>query len=103
VGKELWFDTRHISALQADAMDEAKIRQTDAATIRSLTDAGFEPDVVVDAVTTGDLRVLKDHHTGLFSVQLQEPGTDDPEDDAPPDDPVEDPDERFDSVVAALS
>ncbi len=108
--KELWFDTRHISALQADKKDEAAIRQIDASTISSLTDSGFEPNVVIDAVTTGDLRVLKGHHTGLFSVQLQKPGTtSEPDVSSPngavvvPSDDDSDPDERFDSVIAALT
>ncbi len=101
-GKELWFDTRHISALQADAMDEAKIRQTEAITIRNLTDAGFDPDSVIHAVITGDFKVLR--HSGLFSVQLQEAGSndDEPADDVPSDDPTDDPDERFDSIIASL-
>ncbi len=108
--KELWFDTRHISALQADAKDEAAIRQVDGSTIRTLTDAGFEPDTVVDAITTGDLRVLKGHHTGLLPVQLQKPGTTSESSGSSPNGAVvvpsdddSDLDERFDSVVAALT
>ena len=109
-GKQLWFDTRHISALQADKMDEATIRQTDATTIRNLTDSGFEPDTVIQAVTTGDLRLLKGHHTGLFSVQLQEPGTTNESSGSSPNGAVvvpsdddSDLDERFDSIIAALT
>jgi len=106
-GQELWLDTRHIAALQADAMDEAKIRQTDAGTIRSLTDAGFTPESVIAAVINGDFKALK--HSGLFSVQLQEAGADEPDDDTPSDEPdpppdelTDDTDERFDSIIATF-
>jgi phage portal protein BeeE len=98
-GKELAFDTRHISALQADAADEAKIRQTDAVTIRNLVDAGFEASTVIDAVTSGDFNLLQ--HSGLFSVQLQEAGADDSDEPAAADEPP-DVDERFAHVVAQL-
>lgn len=70
-GARLWYDDRDIPFLRDDAMAEARIRQVSAATIRQLIDAGFEPDVVVDAVTSGDLRRLRNSHSGLYSVQLQ--------------------------------
>ena len=38
----------------------------------NLLDGGFEPDSVVDAVSSGDWKRLS--HTGKLSVQLQEPG-----------------------------
>lgn len=72
-GTRLWYDDRHIAALQQDAQDEAKIRQVDAQTIRALTDAGYDPDAAVDFVRTGDARVLTGKHSGLFSVQLNPP------------------------------
>jgi hypothetical protein len=50
-GAELWYDDRDISFLQEDMKDEAEIQQTQANAIRSLIDAGYEPDSVVDAVT----------------------------------------------------
>jgi phage portal protein BeeE len=73
---ELWYDDRDIAFLQEDMKDAADIQQADALTIRQLVDAGFKPETVVDAVTAGDLKRLV--HTGLFSVQLQEPGQPDP-------------------------
>lgn len=74
-GARLWYDDRDIPFLRDDAMAEARIRQTNAISIRQLIDAGFEPEVVVDAVTSGDLRRLRKGHSGLYSVQLQPPGT----------------------------
>lgn len=74
-GAHLWYDDRDISFLREDAMDDAKIRETDAIAIRTLTDAGFEPDAVIDAVLAGDFSRLVGKHGGLFSVQLQPPGS----------------------------
>lgn len=73
-GAELWYDDRDISFLQEDMKDAAEIMQFESLTIRQLTDCGFDPDAVVDAVTAGDLKRLRGKHTGLLSVQLQEPG-----------------------------
>ncbi|MCI0636943.1 MAG: phage portal protein [Actinobacteria bacterium] len=71
-GARLWYDDRHIPFLQEDAADDAKILVEQSAAIRQLSDAGYEPNSVIDAVTSGDLRRLR--HSGLFSVQLQGPG-----------------------------
>lgn len=75
-GARLWYDTRDIAFLQEDQKDEAEIQSTQATTIRTLVDAGFTPDSAVQAATTGDLRGLV--HSGLYSVQLQKPGADQP-------------------------
>jgi hypothetical protein len=72
-GARLWYDDRDIPFLQEDVMDEANIQSTQAGTIRTLSDAGFTPESVIDAVTAGDFTRLI--HTGTFSVQLQPPGT----------------------------
>lgn len=72
-GADLWYDDRDIPFLQEDQQDAATIQQTQAITIRELINAGYEPDTVVAAVTGADYSLLK--HTGLVSVQLQEPGT----------------------------
>jgi len=72
-GAELWFDERDISFLQEDLKDEAEIQHKEAITIRQYVDAGFTPESAVAAVESGDLNRLV--HTGLFSVQLQPPGT----------------------------
>jgi hypothetical protein len=73
-GAELWYDDRDISFLQEDQKDAAEIQSTKAQTIKVLTDAGFDPASVIDAVTASDMNRLQ--HTGLYSVQLQAPGTD---------------------------
>lgn len=71
-GSRLWFDDRDVSFLQEDVRDEADIRAQHAQTIKTLVEAGYEPSSVVTAVTTGDMTALV--HSGLLSVQLQEPG-----------------------------
>lgn len=69
---ELWYDDRDIPFLQEDVKDAADILEVHSRAIRNLTDGGYEPGSVVEAVTSGDLRRLK--HTGLLSVQMQKPG-----------------------------
>lgn len=71
----LWYDDRDIAFLREDVRDQAEIRAADATTIRTLIDAGFAPDAVVDAVMAGELERLAGSHSGLYSVQLQPPGT----------------------------
>ena len=63
--------------------DLAEVRNLEAQQVRTLTDAGFTPESVIDAVTTGDFNLLK--HTGLYSVQLQPPMPDAPPQLAPVD------------------
>lgn len=65
----LWYDDRDVSFLQEDVLDAADIRAKDASTMRQLVDGGFDPNSVVDAVTTGDMTLLR--HSGNLSVQLQ--------------------------------
>ncbi len=72
-GSRLWFDDRDVAFLREDAKDNAEIRQMEAGTIRQLVDAGYEPETVTAAVLAGDYSKLK--HSGLYSVQLQPPGT----------------------------
>jgi hypothetical protein len=74
-GSELWYDDRDIPFLQEDVKDEAEIHHTNANSIKQLVEAGYEPDSVIRAIDAGDLTLLK--HTGLYSVQLQEPGSGD--------------------------
>lgn len=69
----LWYDDRDIPFLREDVMDQAEILSRRALTVESLIRAGYEPDSVVEAVETGDFSRLR--HTGLYSVQLQPPGT----------------------------
>jgi hypothetical protein len=76
-GSELWYDDRDIPFLQDDVADAAELKQKQAISIKALVDAGYDPDSVVDAIVSGDLRRLS--HSGLYSVQLRPPGTgDDP-------------------------
>lgn len=77
-GSRLWFDASDVSFLQEDEADEATIRQARAATVRALLDAGFAPDAAVAYAATGDTAELVGQHSGLFSVQLQPPGTESP-------------------------
>jgi hypothetical protein len=70
---QLWYDDRDIPALKDDIKDRAEVQNKQGATIRTLTDAGFKPETVVSAVLAGDFTLLK--HSGLYSVQLQPPGT----------------------------
>jgi phage portal protein BeeE len=73
----LWYDDRDIAFLREDRIDAATIASTQATMVRTLTDAGFEPDAAIAAATSGDLGALKGKHSGLFSVQLQPPGNND--------------------------
>ncbi len=68
-GSRLWYDDRDIPFLQDDARDAADIMNVNSQAIATLARDGFEPESVIQAVTSGDLRLLK--HTGLPSVQVQ--------------------------------
>lgn len=70
---ELWYDDRDIPFLADDQKEAAETERIKAESIKGLTEAGFEPEAVVDAVVSGALENLS--HTGMFSVQLQAPGT----------------------------
>lgn len=75
-------DLRTVAFLREDAKDQAEIQGIESRTIRTLLDAGYLAESVVDAVTSGDWTRLK--HSGLFSVQLQPPNTTAPPSDAEP-------------------
>lgn len=68
----LWYDDSQVAFFREDRADQADISSTQATTIRQYIDAGFEPGSVIAAVEADDRSLLV--HTGLFSVQLQEPG-----------------------------
>jgi HK97 family phage portal protein len=82
-GSELWYDDRDIAFLAEDQKDRADIESTKAETVSKLIVAGYQPDAVVAAVNAGDITLLTGKHTGLYSVQLQPPGTTTPEPTAP--------------------
>jgi phage portal protein BeeE len=69
----LWIDTRDIPFLREDRKDAADIQLIKAQTIRQLVDSGFEADSVTSAVEAEDMSLLV--HSGLFSGQLQAPGS----------------------------
>lgn len=69
---ELWYTTEDMPFVREDARDAAEIEQLKAITIRQLVDGGFDPASVIAAVEAQDMTLLV--HTGLLSVQLQEPG-----------------------------
>lgn len=74
-GARLWYDDRDIAFLKEDAKDEADIFKIDAETIRTLTDGGYDPASVVEAVQARNASLL--NHTGKLSVQLQNMNGDD--------------------------
>jgi hypothetical protein len=76
-GSQLWYDPRDVSFLQEDEKDAAEILAVQAQAVRQLVDAGFEAQSVIAAVDSGDLSRLT--HTGLFSVQLQPAGAQQPQ------------------------
>jgi len=68
-GAELWYDDRDVPAFQEDIRKAGERLQADTTAMSTLITAGYDPDSVTDAVTSGDLSRLT--HTGLPSVQLQ--------------------------------
>lgn len=72
----LWYDARGVPFLREDAKDAAEIQGVESRTIRTLVDAGYTPASVMAAVGASDWSLLV--HTGLFSVQLQKPGSAEP-------------------------
>ena len=74
-GSRLWIDADDVPFLQEDQQDEANIRLTRSQTIRTLVDAGYDPDASAEYADTGDVNLLRGQHSGLFSVQLQPPGS----------------------------
>lgn len=80
---ELCIDKRDIAFVREDARDIAEIQFRQAQAIRSLIDGGMQPDAAVAFVRTNDLSALVGGHTGLYSVQLQPPGSGQPADPNP--------------------
>lgn len=72
-GKRLWFDTRDIAFLRQDQKEIADIMDIHAQVISKLVMQGYTPESSVKYIQTEDISVLE--HTGLYSVQLQPPGT----------------------------
>lgn len=68
----LWYDSADVPFLREDEKDAAEIAAVKAQTVNSYITAGYKPESVVKAVEANDLRLLD--HSGLYSVQLQQPG-----------------------------
>jgi hypothetical protein len=77
LGSQLWIDASGIPFLREDRKDAAEIQQIKAATIGQYVRDGFTWDSAVACVENEDTSLLK--HTGLFSVQLQPPGSTTPD------------------------
>lgn len=73
---QLWYDDRDIAFLREDAAENATVKKDEASTIQILVNSGYVPESVVAAVSAGDWSLLE--HTGMLSVQLQEPGAEQP-------------------------
>lgn len=99
-GARLWYDDRDIPFLQEDVADDANIRSLHAQTIKALLDAGYDPDSAVTAVTTGDFDRLIGKHSGLYSVQLQPPGSMEPAEDSPADESEDEAEDGTDGADA---
>lgn len=69
-GAELWYDTSDVSALAQGESDKAATLQQLASTANTLIMAGYEPNSVTAALSSGDFSLLV--HTGLVSVQMQQ-------------------------------
>jgi portal protein len=78
----LWYDSKDVAFLREDAADIAVRQSTEMATMSAGIAAGFEPKTVVTAVMADDWSKLK--HTGMVSVQLQDPNATQPDPNAPP-------------------
>lgn len=72
-GSRLAPDVRDVPFFRQDAKDEADVRYKDSQTIRNLLDAGVTFDTIKKALADSDWAPLE--HSGLFSVQLQKPGS----------------------------
>lgn len=69
---ELWTDTYDMPLLREDGKDAAEIDQVKATAIKTLIDSGMKPDTAIATIAPDWSSTLS--HTGLVSVQLQEPG-----------------------------
>jgi hypothetical protein len=68
----LWYDAKDVAFLRDDTQDIATVQSQQAGTMSQLIAAGYTPDSVTKAVMREDFSLLV--HSGLVSVQLQQPG-----------------------------
>lgn len=71
----MWYDARDIPFLREDAGDEATTFHTQVQAAVAAANAGWDPDAAIEAAAVADIRLLKGKHTGMLSVQLQQPGS----------------------------
>jgi hypothetical protein len=71
-GAELWYDDRDIPALKDDIAAVAETQAKTAAAAKLYADGGWEPDSIIDALDSNDMSRLT--HSGLPTVQVQQPG-----------------------------
>jgi phage portal protein BeeE len=92
-GAKLWFDTSDISALRQGETDAATTMQLNATTANTLIMAGYDPDAVIQAISSGDVSLLIGAHSGLTSVQMQPPKSGNDPETAPVPQPTAAPDQ----------
>jgi phage portal protein BeeE len=78
-GAHLWYDERGIAFLREDAKDLAEIMRINLNALDAGIKAGFKPDAVVIAVRDNTVERLIGQHTGLVSVQMMTPRTEEQE------------------------
>lgn len=71
-GARLWYDVSGIAALQEGNRERAETMQILATAAESLIRGGWSPDSIKVALSASDVTLLD--HTGMTSVQMQEPG-----------------------------
>lgn len=71
-GSELWYDEGYVAALREDEKDRSEIENNKARSMDTLIRAGFVPETVIQAVNTGDFRLLQ--HTGAIPTTLYPEG-----------------------------
>jgi phage portal protein BeeE len=84
----LWYDDHDIAFLRQDRQQVANIRNLESTTLGQYIMAGFTPDSSILAIKHNDITLLE--HTGLYSVQLQPPLTQQPGDDSNTPDAIDD-------------
>ena len=70
---KLWYDDSQVAFFREDRADGASIQMTEAQTLKAYLDGGFTPESSIAAMQANDTSLLV--HSGLYSVQLQAPGS----------------------------
>lgn len=72
-GSRLWYSTENVPALQEAETARAEAAHVNAQALSVLITAGYDPASAQSAIAAGDVNLLV--HSGLVSVQLQQPGS----------------------------